>query len=69
KIIRIWQLMKNLKLSLDGLMADLYLKRSLDYCDRSPTGRKSTVRDDIPAMCQGCLSEGKATVMGDLITE
>ncbi|GAH67634.1 unnamed protein product, partial [marine sediment metagenome] len=66
KIIRIWQLMKNLKLSLDGLMADLYLKRSLDYCDRSPTGRKSTVRDDIPAMCQGCLSEGKATVMGDV---
>jgi len=47
-------------------MADLYLKRSLDYCDRSPTGRKSTVRDDIPAMCQGCLSEGKATVMGDV---
>jgi len=66
KIIQIWQLMKNLKLSLDGLMADLYLKRSLDYCDRSPTGRKSTVRDDIPAMCQGCLSEGKATVMGDV---
>jgi MoxR-like ATPase len=66
KIIQIWQLMKKTKLSLDGLMADLYLKRSLDYCDRSPTRRKSTVRDDIPAMCQGCLSEGKATVMGDI---
>ncbi len=66
KIIQIWQQMKKIKLSLDGLIADLYLKRSLDYCDRSPTGRKSTVRDDIPAMCQGCLSEGKATVIGDV---
>ncbi|MFQ5836071.1 MAG: ATP-binding protein, partial [bacterium] len=66
KIIRIWQQMKKTKLSLDGLMADLYLKRSLDYCDRSPSGRKSTVRDDIPAMCQGCLSEGKATTLGDV---
>lgn len=66
RIIRIWQQMKNFKLSLDGLIADLYLKRSLDYCNRSPTGRKSTVRDDIPAMCQGCLSEGKAPVMGDV---
>ncbi|MFQ6066377.1 MAG: AAA family ATPase [bacterium] len=66
KIIHIWQQMKNAKLSLDGLIADLYLKRNLDYCERSPTGRKSTVRDDIPAMCQGCLSEGKVTGIGDV---
>lgn len=58
-IVEIWKSMSSMSLSLDGLIADLYLKKSLDYCYKSPTKRKSTVRDDIPNMCQGCLSERK----------
>lgn len=58
-IIQIWQSMSEMSLALDGLIADLYLKKSLDYCVKSPTRRKSTVRDDIPNMCQGCSSEGR----------
>jgi len=59
EIIQIWQSMSGMSLALDGLIADLYLKKSLDYCVKSPTRRKSTVRDDIPNMCQGCSSEGR----------
>lgn len=55
-IIQIWKDIGNISLSLDGLITDLYLKKGLDYCARSPTKRKSTVRDDIPNMCQGCSS-------------
>ena len=65
EIIQIWQQLKNMSLSLDGLIADLYLKKGLDYCSRSPTKRKSSVRDDIPNMCQACLSEGTSGALGE----
>ena len=64
-IIEIWKKMRNINLSLDGLITDLYLKKGLDYCVRSPTRRKSTVRDDIPNMCQGCSSQEKSE-LGDV---
>lgn len=65
-IIQIWQSMSGMSLALDGLIADLYLKKSLDYCMKSPTRRKSTVRDDIPNMCQGCSSEGREGELMDV---
>ncbi len=64
EIVQIWQQLRNMSLSLDALIADLYLKKSLDYCSRSPTQRKSSVRDDIPNMCQACLSEGTSGALG-----
>ncbi len=59
EIVAIWKSLSEMSLALDGLIADLYLKKNLDFCVKSPTKRKSTVRDDIPNMCQGCSSEGR----------
>ncbi len=65
-IVEIWHNLKNMSLSLDGLIADLYLKKNLDYCVKSPTRRKTTVKDDIPNMCQGCSSEMEEGKLGDV---
>jgi len=65
-IIQIWKHLNKINLSLDGLIADLYLKKSLDFCTKSPTKRKSTVRDDIPNMCQGCQSREEKTRLSDI---
>ena len=64
-IVKIWKRLSNISLSLDGLITDLYLKKGLDFCSRSPTKRKSTVKDDIPNMCQGCFSE-EENELGDI---
>ena len=65
-LIDIWRHMNDMSLSLDGLIADLFLKKSLDYCSKSPTKRKSTVRGDIPNMCQGCLSQKNESEFADI---
>ncbi|MBE0477948.1 AAA family ATPase [Candidatus Aerophobetes bacterium] len=65
-IIQIWKHISNINLSLDGLIFDLYLKKSLDFCAKSPTKRKNTVRDDIPNMCQGCMSGEEKTGLSEV---
>lgn len=53
-ILDIWKGMDTLTLSLDAVIADLYLRLGLDYCERSQTSRKTSVEDNIPQLCKGC---------------
>ncbi|MBI2662915.1 AAA family ATPase [Candidatus Woesearchaeota archaeon] len=61
KIVDIYKQVKDVKLTLDGLTALLYLKKGLDNCinPENPTKSKLPILASIPDICEGCRELGE----------
>ena len=61
KIVEIHRGVKDIKLSLDALVALLYLKKGIDHCIHpdNPTRSKTPLLQSLPNICEGCSELGR----------